>query len=131
MKYPVGFICYQRGIGSKPAQKQSQRSGSDRCPKPIGSSSFFIKAVRTAIILIAVLLVLISFLGGRRGLYPRYGKIIGIEYDYDCYIIEDLAGFIWVYEGIEDLSIGDDIAMLMWDRMSPDSIYDDVILEIR
>ena len=123
MRYTSGFRCYLRGL------LPAQNSNSQRCPKPL-AGLYFLNKVSIAIILIAIVASLI-FLGGRRGLYPRYGKIVGIEYDADCYLIEDLAGLVWEYGGIEDLSLGDDIAMLMWDRMSPEYIYDDVILEIQ
>lgn len=63
-------------------------------------------------------------------LYPRAAKIIGVEYDNDLYIIEDGAGLIWTWKGVTDLSCGDDIAMLMWNHMTPWTIYDDVIIDI-
>lgn len=75
-------------------------------------------------------LILIVFLILLKSLYPRYGVIVGVEYDYDDYIIEDGAGLIWVYEGVTDLSTGDGIAMLMWNKFTPNNIYDDVILDI-
>lgn len=63
-------------------------------------------------------------------IYPRAATIVGVEYDNDIYIIEDYAGLIWIWEGVEDLSCGDNIAMLMWNRLTPWTIYDDVILNI-
>ena len=63
-------------------------------------------------------------------LYPRPAKIVGVEYDNDLYIIEDGAGLVWIWKGVSDFSCGDDIAMLMWNRLTPWTIYDDVILEI-
>lgn len=63
-------------------------------------------------------------------LYIRAGIITGVEYDNDIYIIEDYAGLVWTLKGVEDLSCGDGIAMLMWNRMTPWTIFDDVILDI-
>lgn len=48
----------------------------------------------------------------------------------DLYIIEDDAGLVWVYGGVEDLSCGDNIAMMMFDRLTPWTIFDDIILTI-
>lgn len=62
--------------------------------------------------------------------YIRSGRIVGVEYDNDIYIIEDHAGLVWVLEGVEDLSCGDYIAMLMWNRLTPWTIFDDVVLKI-
>ena len=63
-------------------------------------------------------------------LFIRAGRIVGVEYDNDIYIIEDHAGLVWVLEGVEDLSCGDYIAMLMWNRLTPWTIFDDVVLKI-
>ena len=62
--------------------------------------------------------------------YVRAAKIVGVEYDNDLYIIEDDAGLVWLFEGVEDLSCGEHIAMLMWNRLTPWTILDDVIIEI-
>lgn len=62
--------------------------------------------------------------------YIRAGTIIGVEYDYDQYIIEDYAGQVWLFDGVEDLSYGDHIAMLMWNKLTPWTIFDDMIIEI-
>lgn len=63
-------------------------------------------------------------------IYLRAGTIIGVEYDNDLYIIEDAAGLVWTWDGVEDLSCGDNIAMLMWNRLTPWTIFDDVIMDI-
>lgn len=64
-------------------------------------------------------------------LYIRAGRIVGVEYDNDLVIVEDCAGLTWIYEGVEDLSCGDNVAMLMWNKMTPGTIFDDVILQIK
>ena len=63
--------------------------------------------------------------------YPRPGKIVAVEYDLDDYIIEDIAGLRWVVKGVEDLSVGDNVAMLIYNRLTPNDIFDDIILKIR
>lgn len=83
---------------------------------------------------ICCLLVVVALLAGwmlcRKCYYPRYGKIIAVEYDYDDYIIEDAAGITWIVKGVEDLSAGDNIAMLMFNNFTPWAIYDDVVVRI-
>lgn len=63
-------------------------------------------------------------------IYPRAGTIIGVEYDNDLYIIEDGAGLIWIWDGVDDLECGEHVAMLMWNRLTPWTIFDDIILRI-
>ena len=91
--------------------------------------SLFLKsgcvAIATLILLVAVATFVIS------SVYPRYGYIVAVEYDYDDYLIEDLAGLVWCVEGIEDLSLGDDVALLMWNHFTPNNIYDDWIIDMR
>lgn len=79
-----------------------------------------------AVIFIAVALMLMC----ATTFYVRSATIVGIEYDNDLYIIEDDAGLVWLFSGVEDFSCGDNIAMLMWNRLTPRSILDDVIIEI-
>ena len=63
-------------------------------------------------------------------LYPRYGKIVALEYDVDLVYIRDAAGLVWFIEGCEDWTCGDDVAMLMFNRFTPNTILDDVIVKI-
>ena len=112
--------------------KRHKHLNRQRSNKPLSALLFFSKEVSIAIILIAIVASLVLvFSAGQKSVYPRYGKVIGVEYDYDCLIIEDQAGLTWEYEGIEDIALDDDIAMLMWNRFTPNDIRDDVILEIR
>jgi len=82
------------------------------------------KTVVAVVLVIAVLWVLAG------SFYVRAGTIVGVEYDNDLYIIEDCAGLVWLFGGVEDLSCGDHIAMLMWNKLTPGTIFDDVIVQI-
>jgi len=62
--------------------------------------------------------------------YIRSATIVGVEYDNDLYIIEDDAGLVWLYGGVEDFTCGEHIAMLMWNKLTPGSILDDVVVTI-
>ena len=78
-------------------------------------------------LIITVILAIIQLFG----LYPRAGVIKDIDYVRDVYVIEDNAGLIWEYGGVEDLWYGDNVAMLIWNNGTPESIYDDVIMNVR
>ncbi len=87
------------------------------------------------VLLLCVLLVASSmFLGfavALKSIYPRSMRVIGIEYDNDLVIAEDAMGFVWTWEGTEDWCCNDDVAVIMFDRFTPNTIRDDVIIAIR
>ena len=79
---------------------------------------------------LVVLLVAALMLAATSTFYIRAGTIVGVEYDNDLYIIEDDAGLVWLFGGVEDLSCGDNIAMLLWNKLTPGTIFDDVVITI-
>ena len=80
---------------------------------------------------IALILFVVAFmLMCATTFYIRAATIVGVEYDNDLYIIEDEAGLVWLFGGVEDLSCGDHIAMLMWNKLTPSSILDDIVVTI-
>lgn len=80
---------------------------------------------------IAVIFIVVALLlMGATTFYIRSATIVGIEYDNDLYIIEDDAGLVWLFGGVEDFSCGDHIAMLMWNKLTPNTIFDDVVMQI-
>ena len=81
--------------------------------------------------ILAVILVLLSLAGvASADLYPAVGIVYDLDYENDTVVFEDFCGFLWKLEGIEDWDIGDVGAMLM-DDLDTESIFDDVILEVR
>ena len=62
------------------------------------------------------------------GFYPRAAIVVELRYEEDVVIVEDGAGLIWEFSGIEDFDVGDTVAMLMFDNGTPESIYDDQIV---
>ena len=62
--------------------------------------------------------------------YPRCGVVVEVNYDEGTVAVEDGADQVWVFEGCEDWMEGDLAAMIMDDNGTPDSIYDDVILDV-
>ena len=86
---------------------------------------------RAIAILLVVLLLITTVWATTATIYPRAGFVRAIEYDADLIYIEDVAGLVWIYKGVEDLNCGDHVAMLMFNNISPRYIRDDVILAIR
>ena len=82
---------------------------------------------------VAVILVLVLVLSITSAVasefYPRCAVITEIDEINDLVVCEDFAGIIWEFYGIEDFDIGDLVAMLMWDCDTPDSIFDDEIID--
>lgn len=93
-------------------------------------------------LIVAFSLVLVAFAGGVKlgrtqgadevmsHVYPRCGTVIEVNYDEDVVVVADEADQVWVFEGCEDWMEGDLAAMIMDDNGTPDSIYDDVILDV-
>ena len=86
---------------------------------------------RFVLVAMVIVLLLATMWMMSSTVYPRAGFIRAIEYDTGLEYIEDMAGQIWIYGKVEDLSAGDHVAMLMFTNFTPDYIFDDVILDIR
>lgn len=104
-----------------------------------GIYSFCTRHPETAKLIGACTLVVIVFLGmiffsmpakAESSFYPRAAIIIEIIEDEDIVVCQDAAGVIWEFYGIEDFDIGDIVAMLLWDKGTPESIYDDEIIDV-
>lgn len=66
-----------------------------------------------------------------RCLYPSYGKVVKVDRKQDTITIRDTYGYTWVWEGAEDWSKGDHVALLMYDNHTPNKIKDDRIIKLR
>lgn len=63
--------------------------------------------------------------------YPNAGIITKIDWETDTvYVTTLFDGNVWVFEGIEDFSVGDVVALIM-DDVGTEIIYDDVITMVR
>ena len=62
-------------------------------------------------------------------IYPDTFLITNLNYTTDIITLESANGFIWEYEGIEDLFIGDMASVLMDDN-NTENITDDIILKL-
>lgn len=103
-----------------------------------GIYSFCTRHPETAKLIGACALVVIVFLGmiffsmptkAESSFYPRTAITIEIIEDEDIVVCQDAAGVIWEFYGIEDFEVGDLVSMLLWDCGTPDSIFDDEIID--
>lgn len=79
---------------------------------------------------VAIILVLVSLVTTAAAeFYPRCAVVADIDEAEDLVICEDFAGVIWQFYGIEDFVIGDLVAMILWDADTPESIFDDEIID--
>ena len=65
-----------------------------------------------------------------RGVYANVGIVTRLDEGEDLVYVEDCVGFVWCFEGIEDWSIGDMVAMV-FDDMGTELIFDDEIISVR
>lgn len=65
------------------------------------------------------------------GFYAKTMTVVDVDEDTDIGIAEDATGNLWEFDGIEDLYENDGISVLMCDNGTPQTIYDDVIVDIR
>lgn len=85
---------------------------------------------KVLIVTLVIAMTITSFAVASSCFYPRPGYIRAVEYDTDLLYIEDLAGLMWIYEGVEDFWVEDNVAMLMFNNFTPNTILDDVIVDI-
>lgn len=75
--------------------------------------------------------IMVSRHGSVEQLYPKAFIVSACDPDSDRVFLTDTNNNEWVILGVEDWSEGDIAAAIMNDSGTPDSIYDDKIVEIR
>jgi len=65
------------------------------------------------------------------GIYARSAAVVSLDYGADIVTLEDSQGFLWEFYGCEDWNPGEIASVLMWDNGTPETIFDDVILQVR
>ena len=74
--------------------------------------------------------------GALINVYPTAGKVVDIQYD-PCTELSEVtvqtgAGLLYSYvEDADDLYYGDIMALIMWNRGTPNTVLDDVIIDAR
>lgn len=61
--------------------------------------------------------------------YPRSAIVTELCPEEDLVVCQDAAKVIWEFYGIEDFEVGDLVSMLLWDCGTPNSIFDDEIID--
>ena len=64
-------------------------------------------------------------------LYPTCGVVSELNEANDLVIFTDFNGNEWSFKGIEDWAEGDIVSAIMSDNCTPESIYDDIIVQTR
>lgn len=84
-------------------------------------------------ILLSVLisLVLSGNLKANGELYPMSTIVAEVNRSTDTVTVEDFNGNLWEFDGAEDWAEGDIAALIMYDKGTPETVYDDVILTAR
>lgn len=75
--------------------------------------------------------IMVSRHGSIETLYPKTFTVSAVDLDNDMVFLVDFNGNEWCISGIEDWAEGDVASAIMSDNGTPDSIYDDKILDIR
>lgn len=65
------------------------------------------------------------------GVYSTTTMVTEVDYDADIVIIQTFSGIEYQFEGCEDWYEGDICTVTMWDNDTPDTVYDDEILQTR
>lgn len=64
-------------------------------------------------------------------IYPSTMVITDIDYTTDMVVVENANGFIYAFEGVEDLVPGDVVSVVMYNNGTPWSIEDDEVVSAR
>lgn len=61
--------------------------------------------------------------------YPNAGVVVGLDFGQDLVTISTGSGLLYEFYGIEDLYMGDIVALTMDDNGTPDTVLDDKIID--
>lgn len=65
------------------------------------------------------------------GIYSTTTMVTNVDYDADVVTIQTFSGIEYQFKGYEDWYEGDICTVTMWDNDTPDTVYDDEILQTR
>lgn len=64
-------------------------------------------------------------------IYPTAAVVTAVDYETDTVVVEKATGFVYTFEGVEDLMVGDVMALLMYSNGTPETIADDIVISAR
>ena len=76
----------------------------------------------------ALLIALLCTLTACAEFYPMTAIVIEIDEKYDVVTVVNAAGVYWMFEGVEDWTVGDLVALMMDDNGTT-KIFDDMIVK--
>lgn len=90
------------------------------------------------VVISLIIMIFTSFMAGRafqqtkldRNYYPKMGYVTYVDEIADVILIEDPAGYRWIWDGAEDWIEGDICSMIMYDNNTL-NIKDDKIVSIK
>lgn len=81
--------------------------------------------------LLGVVTVSYLFLYNNSCVYSKSTVIVGLDYISDIVTVEDSAGNLRTFEGVEDYDLNDRVTLTMHDNWTEWTIKDDRIMEVR
>ena len=89
--------------------------------------------MRIAVIILTIIVVVSMLICGcvfdnPHEIYAKSAIVVDVNYDTDLVTVEDFGGFLWQFFGCEDWEAGDICAMVMDNSGTPDTIFDDVVM---
>lgn len=86
------------------------------------------KTIKIATIATIITLIIIVLCGvATAELYPETARVIEVNYEEDTVTVETFNGFTFIFEGCEDYTEGDGVALIMEDN-GTEKVYDDEIV---
>ncbi len=82
-------------------------------------------------VLFVMVVTLMLFAGSPREIYPTSMIVTEIDYENDLVTIVDFNGNAFQFFGCEDWCENDICAVIMDDNGTPETIYDDIITQVR
>lgn len=83
-----------------------------------------------AVVVVLVLVSILFSVSASADVNSRVAIIISIDTEADKVICKDACDITWEFYGSEDFDVGDLVVLTMWDSETPESIFDDEIVDV-
>ena len=83
--------------------------------------------VRKYIAILASTLVLLA----HGVIYPATAVVTSVDYELDVVTVTNATGFVYEFDGVEDLAVGDLMSLVMYSGGTPMTIADDEVISAR
>ena len=90
------------------------------------------KIVCALFVLVVAVMLFAGFVFDKpHDIYPKSAIVTEVDYENDLVTITDFSGRMYAFYGCDDWYEGDICAAIMDDNGTPETVYDDIILEVR